>query len=373
MEYLHFKDLPSVDLILNSLRINGILNKKDEVDIELFEYSSYNPVFLVKSREHKSQSSWIVIRGEAQIVGALGLNPVLALQSEVEVTRLLIKNQVKVPALISDGKIFTIEHSLRGRLIKFSFFLMSYVPGIAIDNAMRDGNQKTRHMLLDQIATIYAKIHCIKRAYFGGIQIESNINSIDLQSSLINQKNYFKEFINKQNEDLLNDLKSSYGEYINKSLNIFDVYLKKYKNLNEASLVIFDGSAGNMLINSNEIALIDFDRSHYGCSLVDFCATLYCLEEYFFDKNFNDLYWNIFLVKYQNSGGWVPNYIDFDKLFPHIFIDFLMSSAIDGINHRLERKKNSAKYTFAEINKLIKKNNLTIKDVVQSIRSIKIH
>jgi predicted Ser/Thr protein kinase len=373
LEKSHFKNIPKLELLMASLVRNKFIDDASGVRIELFNYSSYNPVFMISLPTNTKEPSRVVMRGEAEIAGALSMDKFLALQSEVEVMKILKDGGINVPNLLREGEIFHVLHGVPPDVREFNYFLMSFVPGIAIDNAMRIANEKEQSYLVNKIATIYVRVHKIKGECWGKISNHGIVKTHgeNLSSWMARSESTLAILLERcgvEPDFAMRDKLKCYFQCCSKVVKELE---ERYPHLNEPTMVVFDGSAGNMLVDEAEIYLIDFDRSMYACNLFDFCATLYCLEWYFFDGSYFDVRWNDYLVAYRQLGGSLPQSDDFDRLFPYIMLDYLVLSAIDGIDHILTKKQESARNLCSEIIDLMTEDSITTESIVKSIRKLK--
>ena len=123
-----------------------------------------------------------------------------------------------------------------------------------------------------------AKVHSVKGYEYGFIDeynkasfktnsLEGFLNALHNTSVKLLLKNIGDEFANEVDIFMKNKNKSLSHE------------LKNFGYSPQISLVLYDGSAGNMLIKDDNIQFIDLASAGYFEPLTDFCAHFFCMKD----------------------------------------------------------------------------------------------
>jgi hypothetical protein len=366
----HFKKIPEVYLIEEYLKKEGLIRSISKY--QLFEHSSYNPAIYIEACGANNEELKFVLRGAPEISGSSLLSSSEALNNELIVMDLLSSIGVEAAKPIFGNRIMIIDYSTSDTKNIFKFIPITYVSGLAVDKALNDQEIDYQEFIIQKIATIYSAVHKIKRNYCGPCILrepESSQNCLDF--IYFKKQDLIKFFLSNK----YNNVPSKFANDYLRSIDVNEGEIKKIFNenpkLNIPSLVLYDGSAGNMLVDKERIGLIDFDRALYTCPLVEFCGPLYCLERFFFKGSDNDRLWRHFLSTYTSAGGYLPSERDLSVLLKDFMIDYLITSAIDALDHRLELKVKAGMAMIESIHRIINLDNFNCMSPIELIRFIK--
>ena len=338
----YFKVLPKKSEILSKL---STLEIGKVSDIFLFKYSSCSAVFCVEIIDKKNEKKKIVIRGEQQNGNTQHSVSVYSLEKEILVFKQMQNLGLNVPEVLLNSKIHSVPgYDKDGTYIRdFNFYLMSYLDGIAIDKKINSVNYAEKIFWLNKISKIMAKVHSVKGHEYG---------FIDQYNKASFQTNSLEGFLNAIHNNSVKLLLENIGDDFAYEVDIF--MKNKNKSLShelknsgyspQISLVLFDGSAGNMLINDNNIQFIDLASAGYFEPLTDFCAHFFCMKDILMLNYNGKILWDYFVESYKSHGGKLPPEPYLTKLFHIINVYFLCDAIVvykthSGLDKREKTKK----------------------------------
>ena len=300
-ESKYFKVLPKKSEIIS------ILSKLDlgtVIDIFLFEYSSCSTVFCVETKNRNNDLTKFVIRGEQQSGNVQRPVSSYSLQKEIFVYRQMQELGINVPKVLFDSTIFSVPGYDENELYvkDFNFFIFSYIEGIAVDKKINTVNDEEKLFWLSEISSIMAKIHSLKGREYGFIDQYNNASF---------KTNTLDGFLNKLNSITISLLKENISNVFANEVNIFmkDKIPSLSTNLTNSNyspqicFTLFDGSAGNMLINDKNIQIIDLVNVGFFEPLTDFCAHFFCMKDILISQFQGKSFWDHFLENYKYNGG----------------------------------------------------------------------
>ena len=335
----YFKVLPKKSEILSQLsklKIGKINN------IYLFEYSSCSAVFCVEVIDKNNKQFKIVIRGEQQSGNVQRPDNSYSLEKEIAAYKHMFELGLNVPDILFNSKIFSVPgYNEEGTNVKdFNFFLMSYVEGIAVDKKIMTVDDDEKLLWFNKISKIMAKVHSVKGQEYG---------FIDQYKKASFKTGTIEGLLDKLHNITIKLLKENIGDEFAREVNIFmrdkiiplSYELKNSGYSPQISLVLFDGSAGNMLVSDKNIQIIDLVNLGYFEPLTDFCAHFFCMKDILILNYKGKSFWDHFLEGYQAHGGILPSEPYLTKLF-HIINVYFLCDAIVGYKTHLgpnKRKK----------------------------------
>ena len=332
----YFKILPKKSEILsllNSLKIGEIEN------IFLFEYSSCSAVFCVEITNNKGKKDKIVIRGEQQSGIIMRPFNTYSLEKEIFVFNQLSKLNLNVPKILFDQKIFSVPGYNEDEVYikNFNFFFMSYVEGISIDKKMNSVTDYEKCLWIDKISSLLVKVHSIKGSNFGFIDQYQNasFNTSTTEGFLkylhISSVNLLKENIDK-------NLAYEVDNFMETKIDNLSNDLKQSGYSPKISLVLFDGSAGNMLASDKNLNIFDFVNVGFFEPITDFCAHFFCMKDILISNYKGKRFWDHFVENYKAHGGILPSEPHLTQLF-HIINVYFLCDAILGYKTHLGSNK----------------------------------
>ena len=309
----YFTVLPKKSEILSQLskleigKINNIF---------LFEYSSCSAVFCVEVIDKNNKQFKIVIRGEQQSGNVPRPENSYSLEKEIVAYKLMLELGLNVPKVLFNSKIFSVPgYDEEGMNVKdFNFFLLSYVEGIAVDKKIKTVDDDEKLFWLNKVSGIMAKVHSVKGQEYGFVDQYKNAS---FKTSTIDG------FLNELHNITIKLLKENIGDEFASEVNIFMrdkiipiiFELKNSGYSPQISLVLFDGSAGNMLISDKNIKIIDLVNVGYFEPLTDFCAHFFCMKDTLILNYKGKSFWDHFVEGYRAHGGILPSEPYLTKLF----------------------------------------------------------
>ena len=333
----YFKVLPKKSEILSQLsklKIGKINN------IYLFEYSSCSAVFCVEVIDKNNKQFKIVIRGEQQSGNIQRPENSYSLEKEIVAYKLMLELGLNVPNVLFDYKIFSVPgYDEKGMNVKdFNFFLISYIEGIAVDKKIKTVDDNEKLIWFNKISRIMAKVHSVKGKEYGFIDQYKNAS---FRTGTIDG------FLNTLQSITIKLLKENIGGEFAREVNIFmkdKIIPLNYELINsgyspQISLVLFDGSAGNMLINDKNIQIIDLVNIGFFEPLTDFCAHFFCMKDIFISNYKGKSFWDHFVESYKAHGGILPSEPHLTQLFHIINVYFLCDAIIGYKTHSGSNKR----------------------------------
>tara|TARA_B100000989_G_C19528814_1_gene468483 strand:- start:2944 stop:4050 length:1107 start_codon:yes stop_codon:yes gene_type:complete len=333
----YFRVLPKKSEILSQLS-KLIIGKID--NIYLFEYSSCSAVFCVEVVDKNNKQFKIVIRGEQQSGNVQRPENSYSLEKEIVAYKLMLKLGLNVPNVLFNSKIFSVPgYDEKGMKVKnFNFFFMSYVEGIAVDKKIKIVDDYEKLILLNKVSSIMAKVHSVKGKEYGFIDQYKNASF---------HTDTIDGFLNALHSITIKLLKGNIGDEFAREVSIFmkdKIFPLSYELKNsgyspQISLVLFDGSAGNMLINDKNIQIIDLVNLGFFEPLTDFCAHFFCMKDILISSYKGKRFWDHFVESYKAHGGILPSEPYLTQLFHIINVYFLCDAIIGYKTHSGSNKR----------------------------------
>ncbi len=361
----YFKVLPKKSEILSKLS-NLEIDKVN--DIFLFKYSSCSAVFCVEIIDKNNEKKKIVIRGEQQNGNTQDSFSVYSLEKEIQIFKKMQKLGLNVPEILFNSEIHSVPgYDKDGKYVRdFNFYLMSYIDGIAIDKKMNSVNYDEKIYWLDKISKTMAKVHSVKGYEYGFIDeynkasfktnsLEGFLNALHNTSVKLLLKNIGDEFANEVDIFMKNKNKSLSHE------------LKNFGYSPQISLVLYDGSAGNMLIKDDNIQFIDLASAGYFEPLTDFCAHFFCMKDILMLNYNGKMLWDYFVESYKVHGGKLPPEPYLTKLFHIINVYFLCDAVIVYKTHSGLDKRKKTKKLIDSTRRVMKLVSPSICDIARAL------
>ena len=359
----------------------NILPKKSEIlsklskleigkinDIFLFDYSSCSAVFCVKVLDKNNNEKKIVIRGEQQNGNTQYPKTIYSLEKEIKVFEQMLRLGLNVPKVLFNSKIYSVPgYDQEGKKVKdFNFYLMSYVDGIAVDKKLNAVNNEEKLYLLNKISEIMAKVHSIKGQEYGFID---QYNNASFQTESIDG------FLNALQRITVKLLKENIGDDFANEVNIFmkNKVIPLRNNLKNSgyspqiSLVLFDGSAGNMLIKDQNIQIIDLASAGYFEPLTDFCAHFFCMKDILILNYKGKSFWDHFVESYKAHGGILPSEPHLTQLFHIINVYFLCDAIIGYKTHSGSNKREKTNDLIKATRRVMSLVSPNISDIAKAL------
>ena len=361
----YFKVLPKKSEILSKLselKI-GKIN-----DIFLFDYSSCSAVFCVKVLDQNNNEKKIVIRGEQQNGNTQYPKTIYSLEKEIKVFEQMLRLGLNVPKVLFNSKIYSVPcYDQEEKKVKdFNFYLMSYVDGIAVDRKLNAVNDEEKLYWLNKISEIMVKVHSIKGQEYGFIDQYKNAS---FKTSTIDG------FLNALHSVTIKLLEENIGGDFSREVNIFmkdkinllNYGLKNSRYSPQISLVLFDGSAGNMLIKDQNIQIIDLASAGYFEPLTDFCAHFFCMKDILILNYKGKMFWDHFVESYKVNGGRLPPEPYLTQLFHIINVFFLCEAIVVYKTHTGLDKREKTKELMDSLRRVMSLTSPNISDIAKAL------
>jgi len=361
----YFKVLPKKSEILSllyKLEIGKIKN------IFLFEYSSCSAVFCVEVLDQNSKEKKIVIRGEQQNGNNQQPVTIYSLEKEILVYKQMLKLGLGVPQVLFNSKIFSVPgyDQVEKKAKDFNFYLMSYVEGIAVDKKIKEANDEDKLHWLNKISKIMVKVHSVKGQEYG---------FIDQYKKTSFQTDSIDGFLNALHGTTVKMLKENIGDEFASEVNILmkdkiiplSLELKNSGYSSQICLVLFDGSAGNMLINDKNIQIIDLAEAGYFEPLTDFCAHFFCMKDILILNYKGKSFWDHFVESYKAHGGKLPQEPYLTQLFHIINVYFLCNAIVGYKTHSGSNKREKTNELIESTRRVMNLVSPNISDIAKAL------
>ncbi len=361
----YFKVLPKKSEILSQLsKLEiGLIN-----DIYLFEFSSCSAVFCVEVIDKNNKEFKIVIRGEQQSGNVQRPENSYSLEKEILAYKLMLKLGLNVPNVLFNSKIFSAPgYDEEGMQVKdFNFFLMSYIEGIAVDKKIKTVDDYEKLVLLNKVSEIMAKVHSVKGKEYGFIDQYKNASfktgTID---GFLNALHSITIKLLKEN--IGGDFAREVNIFMKDKINVLNYGLRNSRYSPQISLVLFDGSAGNMLINDKNIQIIDLVNVGYFEPLTDFCAHFFCMKDILILNYKGKSFWDHFVESYKAHGGKLPQEPYLTQLFHVINVYFLCDAIVGYKTHLGSNKREKTKELIESTRRVMRLVSPSISDIAKTL------
>ncbi len=366
LESKYFSVLPAKTDIMHVIAELGFGTVRD---VKLFKFSSCTPAICIELQSQHGALNRIVLRGEQQNDLSVTEAVERSMEKEVFMLKTIRNLGLNAPEVLLDGRTFAIPGYTRdgARAGEFRFFLMEYVEGIAIDRRVRASSASERCKLLDKIAAIYARIHSVSNAQYGLMDRNGVANNgcSDFRDFVLGITANKAALVARLLSTTLADQVSRFCDTAITDL-CDDIEQSDYRP--QPRLVLYDGSAGNMLIHGDTISLIDMDLAGYFEPVTEFCAFIFPLKSLLLETGNQRRYWDHFLDSYVQHGGLVPPTQLMVRLLHMMFINILLHQLVYCKESRGPDKQSQVGQLVATISHMLTARPKRIEDVVSLIK-----
>lgn len=274
--------------------------------VELFSFSSCTPAFDVRIAAAEGERR-IVLRAEQQNDLLVTKPEEHSLEKEIWMLDYIRRLGIGAPKVLLDGRILSVPgYDSAGKPAgEFRFFLMGFAEGMAMDRHIRDAAPDERKQLLTRVAGIYARIHSQTGTEYGLTGRYGSV--VDGAPSL---ETFLQELLGKKADLADQCLKDDLGDLVR---NFADQTIARLKrSIAEEGyeptprLVLYDGFAGNMLVEGDSISLIDMALVGYFEAVTEFCTVIFSLRDELFGDAATEADWQWFAGEYVRQGGVMP-------------------------------------------------------------------
>ena len=150
-------------------------------------------------------------------------------------------------------------------------------------------------------------------------------------------------------------------------INLLNYGLKNSRYSPQISLVLFDGSAGNMLIKDQNIQIIDLASAGYFEPLTDFCAHFFCMKDILILNYKGKMFWDHFVESYKVNGGRLPPEPYLTQLFHIINVFFLCEAIVVYKTHTGLDKREKTKELMDSLRRVMSLTSPNISDIAKAL------
>ena len=300
----NFRLLPDPAALASAIEAGGI---GAVAGMELFSYSSCTPAIQVTLRDGTRRRA--VVRGEQQNDLEWSPRSAITLEKEIQTLKQLRASGLNVPEILSGDTPLSVpgQDALTGRRRNFRFYVMGFMPGIAVDRKVRDSGQKDRAYYLSRIAGFYARLHRTTGPGFG-------ITDATGRPAKRATAKTFGAFLPASFDEKCALVSAHADPAIGAAVQRWSagriprVLDMLEKSTYEATprLVLYDGSAGNMLVSGKRIGVIDIALTGYFDATTEFCSFFHAMRDVLLQDYRGRSYWDFFAARYREAGGTLP-------------------------------------------------------------------
>lgn len=328
-----FSLLPQPQILAAALEEAGL---GTVTSLNMLPFSSCTPAVQIGYTSPSGVSRVAVVRGEQQNDLLVTPRQAAELEKEVWALRTLSHHGVPTPALLLDGQILRVPAVDRetGEQRDFRFFVMDFLPGVAVDRAYGAASQEPRLQLLDRIAAIYAGVHAVTGPAFGFADRQGQpVNGIPEFSAYISSCLFSKaDLLERVGERELAAETRAYAAGW-----VADVVARLPSV--QARLVLYDGSAGNMLVDGHSVAVIDQALCGWFPAWSEFGPVVFAFRRLLTEKLGEISGWDWLLDRYAAHGGELPQGSLLYDALAITMTDLILHNIIYGRTHRDLRKR----------------------------------
>ncbi len=322
----YFTLMPAEADVREFMRTQGIGTVRE---VSLFEFSSCTPAFEVLVADAVAGGRRLVLRGEQQNDLSVTEPEERSLEKEIWMLNRTRAQGVGVPDVYLDGAVAAIPGYGRSRQQErpFRFFLMEFAPGVAMDRLILGSTEADRCRLLNRVAEIYARIHAVEGQAYGVVDARGQpvAGKEDLTA-------FLRALLGKKARLVSRLFGAATGRevdrFVRDALDKLAGEIEKSGYRPKPRLVLYDGFAGNMLVEGETISMIDMALGGYFEAVTEFCAFIYPLKDMLFPAGRPSLYWTHFLEAYMAHGGVLPPPVVRTPLLHVMFVNLLLHNAV---------------------------------------------
>jgi len=275
--------------------------------LNLFSYSSCTPAIQVTLQGGARRK--VVVRGAQQ--NDLEWSPAKAISLEKEIRTLhrLRAGGLNVPEVLSGAAPLSVpgRDSRTNRSRPFRFYVMGFVPGTAVDRRIRHSKQTEQIYYISRIAAIYARLHRTVGPGFGIMDAAGQPASHFLADT-------FERFLPANFEEKCAivcahadaDIGAAVRHWAANRVPRVLEFLASSGYQAKPCLVLYDGSAGNMLVSGRRIGVIDIALTGYFDPTMEFCSFFHALRDILLENYRDGSIWDLFADRYRDAGGTLP-------------------------------------------------------------------
>ena len=299
-----FPLLPEPAALCASLESAGL---GEVTGMRLFPYSSCTPAILI-TLSHGDRRK-VVVRGPQQNDLEWSPPKAISLEKEIRTLQRLRAAGVNVPEVLSGDSALSVKgrDARSGRQRQFRFYVMGFIPGIAVDRKVRNSDSNDRAYYFSRIANIYAGLHRAVGPGFGIMDAAGRPATSSPARS-------FDRFLPTTFDEKC-DLVSRYADPAvgtavrrwasDRVPRVLDMLAASGYDA-KPRLVLYDGSAGNMLVSGRRIGIIDIALTGYFDVTTEFCGFFHAMKDVLLQDHDGRSFWTLFAAEYQDAGGILP-------------------------------------------------------------------
>lgn len=361
-----FDCLPDTDELIATLRSNGYPTASAA---RLCDFCSCTPAIRVTAAENQPG---IIVRGEQQNDLTMTPRPSTRLEKEIYVLNELARTGFPAARVLSGGRIMSVSPARSpdiadGRCAAFRFFVMEYVPGVAADRAMEKLDHRGRVGLARKFAGLYARLHAVRRRTFGFIDDRGRVigGGSDRLEDHLQGLFHDRTALAAANAD--GAIAAKIAHFARGEISALCAALTAAGYDPGPRLALYDSSAGNALVDGENIRWIDVALTGHFDPMVDIAPMLFCMKRMFVEPVSGTTLWNAFASAYAEAGGRMPGPKLIERLLRLHFLNLLVHNMVYRATHKDPARRNSIAVLSTMAERLLNLHAPTLADLVDAI------